>query len=363
MAQRVRPVLVAPDKFKGTLSAEEAAALIGRGLAGAGVEPLELLPVSDGGEGAVEAIVRARAGRVATATVSGPLGETVTAAFGLVDDGRTAIVEMAQASGLWRVEPERRDAWSASSRGTGELIAHAIDAGARQIVVTAGGSATTDGGRGALEALGAIFADRSVDLEALAQRLRRVKLLVACDVQNPMCGPNGAARAFAPQKGADAETIARLEGRLERWAALARDATGKDPGPEAMAGAAGGLAGGLWAFAGAKLQPGAPLVLDTLGFDERMRESFAVVTGEGRLDDQTLSGKAVWEVSTRCRQAGVPCYAVVGLDDLDDFGKRMMNIEVVAASRDGQAASAADLERAARILAKRFSERENRSRS
>ena len=347
-------MLVAPDKFKGTLSAGEAAAAIGRGLAGAGVERVELLPLSDGGEGATEAIVRAKAGRIATATVTGPLGEPVTAAFGLLDEGKTAVVEMAQASGLWRVPAERRDAWSASSRGTGELIADAIDTGAREVIVTAGGSATTDGGRGALEALGARFTTRGADLDALGKRLRRTRLLVACDVRNPMCGPSGAARSFGPQKGADPATVERLEERLEAWAALARSTTGRDPSDEPMAGAAGGLAGGLWAFAGAKLRPGAPLILDTLGFDDRMRQALAVVTGEGRLDEQTLSGKAVWEVATRCRQAGVPCYAVVGVDALDEFGKRMMNIEVAASGRFGEPASSTDVEHAARLLARRI---------
>jgi len=354
ISSRSRPVLVAPDKFKGTLSAPEAAVAIGRGLAGAGVDRVELLPLSDGGEGTVEAIVRAKAGRIATATVSGPLGEPVTAAFGLLDEGRTALVEMGQASGLWRVPPERRYAWSASSRGTGELIADAIDAGAREVVVTAGGSATTDGGRGALEALGARFTASKADLHDLQERLRGVRLLVACDVQNPMCGPTGAARSFGPQKGADPETVELLEERLDVWAALARKTTSRDPAREPMAGAAGGLAGGLWAFAGAKLRPGAPLILDTLAFDDRMRQSLAVVTGEGRLDEQTLHGKAVWEVATRCRQAGVPCYAVVGEDALDAFGKRMMNVEVIASGRPGRPASAIDLERASRLVAKRI---------
>ena len=275
------------------------------------------------------------------------------AAFGLLDDGKTAVVETAQASGLWRVPPERRDAMAASTRGTGELIAAALDAGAREVIVTAGGSATTDGGRGALEALGARFTKRKADLDELRKRLRRVKLAVACDVRNPMCGPDGAARVFGPQKGADGETVAALEQRLEEWAKLAKRVTGRDPTDEPMAGAAGGLAGGLWAFAGAQLRPGAVLVLDTLGFDARMRDSFAVVTGEGRLDEQTLAGKALFEVATRCRQAGVPCYAVVGADALDAFGKRVIDLEIMAASGREGPASVEEIERAARLLARR----------
>jgi glycerate kinase len=348
-----RHFLVAPDKFKGTLSAPEVAAAIGRGIMATGDGEVELLPISDGGEGTAETLVRATRGTIATTDATGPNGERVSAAFGLLGDSRTAVVEVAQASGLWRVPADERDAWDATTRGTGELIAAAIDAGAREVIVAAGGSATTDGGRGALEALGARFRKTVANLGDLEARLRGIRLSVACDVRNPMCGPAGAARAFAPQKGADPETVERLEQRLSHWARLARKVTGRDPSAEPMAGAAGGLAGGLWAFAGASLRPGAALVLEALGFDARIRESFAVVTGEGRLDEQTLGGKAVFEVATRCRQAGVPCYAVVGVDALDAFAKRLMNIEVIAARPAGEA-SARDVEDAARRLARRI---------
>jgi glycerate 2-kinase len=353
-ARRPLPVLVAPDKFKGTLPAEEVAAAIGRGLVAGGVGQVELLPVADGGEGTLEALVRGARGRFVPAQAGDPLGRPVTAAFGLIAGDRSAVVEMAQASGLWRLAAEERDALAASTRGTGELIAAAVEAGARRLIVAAGGSATTDGGRGALEALGARFTKTTADLSELRRRLRGVELSVACDIRNPLCGPDGAARAFAPQKGADPETVERLERRLVDWARLARRATRRDPRAEPMAGAAGGLAGGLWAFAGAELRPGAALVLEALGFDDRMRESYAVVTGEGKLDQQTLAGKTLFEVATRCRQGGVPCYAVVGVDVLDRFGKRLMNVEVEAAARDLQPAGPEQLERAARRLAKRL---------
>jgi glycerate kinase len=326
---------------------------IGRGLVAAGVESVELMPLADGGEGTMDALMRAHHGHLATAEVSDPLGRPVSAAFALLDDGRVACVEMAQASGLWRVGPEARDPLGSSTRGTGELIAAALELGARRVIVTAGGSATTDGGRGALEALGARFTKRMADLTVLRKRLRGVKISVACDVRNPMCGPEGAARVFAAQKGADAERIDELENRLEEWATLARKTTGRDPADEPMAGAAGGLAGGLWAFAGAELRQGALAVLEALDFDTRMLDAFAVVTGEGRLDEQTLHGKAVFEVATRCRQSGVPCYAVVGRDDLDAFGKRLLNIEVAAASEFPSSAHPGDVERAARRLAHR----------
>ena len=343
-----RPVLVAPDKFKGTLDAAQVAAAIGRGLLAGGVEEVRLLPVADGGEGTMEAIVRARGGRILGAAATDALGREIGAAFAVLDGGRVAVVEQAQASGLWRLRDHERDAVAASSRGTGELIRAAIDAGATEVVITVGGSATTDGGRGALEALGAHFTSRTADLRELRRTLRGVKLSLACDVRIPMCGPDGAARTFAPQKGASPDEVGKLERRLVAWARLARNTTERDPGAEPMAGAGGGLAGGLWAFAGAALRPGAALVLDTIGFDPQMRGSFAVVTGEGSLDLQTLRGKAVFEVATRCRQGGVPCYAVPGADRLDAFAHRLMNVEVEAAARDGVVASEADIERAGR---------------
>jgi glycerate kinase len=349
-----RPVVVAPDKFKGTLAAADAAAAIGRGLLAGGVEDVRLLPVADGGEGTMDAIVRGRSGRILGAPATDALGREIGAAFAVLEGGRVALVEQAQASGLWRLRDDELDAVAASTHGTGELIRAAIDAGAREIVVTVGGSATTDGGRGALEALGGHFTSRTADVRALRRTLRGVKLLVACDVRTPMCGPDGAARTFAPQKGAGPEEVEQLERRLVAWARLARDQTGRDPRAEPLTGAGGGLAGGLWAFAGAALRPGAALVLDTIGFDAAMQESFAVVTGEGSLDRQTLRGKAVFEVATRCRQGGVPCYAVPGVDRLDAFEHRLMNIEVEAAARDATVASETDLERAARRMARRL---------
>ncbi|MEX0992719.1 MAG: glycerate kinase [Solirubrobacterales bacterium] len=350
-----RPVLVAPDKFKGTLPAGEVAVAIGRGLMSAGLEPVELQPIADGGEGSMDMLVHARDGDTLPAQVTDPLGRPVTAAFGLLDGGKSAIVEVAQASGLWRLAPEERDALAASTRGTGELIAAAIDAGARVLIVAAGGSATTDGGRGALEALGARFTEAKADLRALRKRLRGVKIVVACDVRNPMCGPDGAARVFAPQKGAQPQEVELLEEGLREWAALARRSTKRDPSDEPLAGAGGGIAGGLWAFADARLEPGAALLLDEADFNSRMLGSYAVVTGEGRLDRQTLDGKAVFEVGTRCRQSGVPCYAVVGHDDLGAFDHRLMNIDVEPAALPLQESNADDVEHAARRLGKRMS--------
>jgi glycerate kinase len=345
-------VLVAPDKFKGTLSAPEAAAAIGRGLVRSGFAHIELLPVADGGEGTMEALANALRGRIVAAQATDPLGRRVSAAFVLAEDGRLAVVEAAQASGLWRLAGSERDAVAASTAGTGELIAAAIEAGAREVIIGVGGTATTDGGRGALEALGARFNKRSADLREAHRRLRGVRLTVACDVRNPLLGTSGAARVFAPQKGADQDQVEVLEKRLRDWASLARRATGRDPSDVPMAGAAGGLGGGLWAFAGARLRSGAALVLDLVGFDARAQRGCMVVTGEGRLDDQTLHGKAVFEVATRARQAGVPCYVVPGEDALDPFGKRLLNIEAEGAGR-GPGAPAERVEEAARRLGRR----------
>ncbi|HZB06580.1 MAG TPA: glycerate kinase, partial [Thermoleophilaceae bacterium] len=291
------PVLVAPDSFKGTLSAREVAAAIAEGLREAGREAREL-PVADGGEGTMDVLVSALGGEVRTVSASDPLGRPVEAAFALLPDG-SAVVEIAQASGLGLVADDERDAWEASTRGTGELIAAAADAGAARIVVTVGGSATTDGGAGALAAL----SEAGLGASALPD------IEVVCDVRVPF---EDAPRIFAPQKGADPALVKRLEERLDELAATFP----RDPRGEPMTGCAGGLSGGLWAGLGAKLVPGAAYVLNAIGFDELMRESAFVVTGEGSLDEQTLQGKIVGELATRCRQGGITCHAIVGRNQL-----------------------------------------------
>jgi glycerate kinase len=300
------PALVAPDSFKGTLSAARVAAAIARGLRDGGREAVEL-PVADGGEGTLDVLVGALGGELVNVSVSDPLGRPVDASFALLADG-TAVVEAARASGLSLVAEGERDAFAASTRGTGELIAVAAEAGATRVIVTVGGSATTDGGAGALAALD----------EASA----KPKLEVWCDVRTAW---EDAARVFGPQKGADADTVKRLTRRMAKLAAGAP----KDPRGVAMTGAAGGLAGGLWAFRGAQLVPGAPAVLNAIGFDDLMRGAMLVVTGEGRLDRQTFAGKAVFEVATRARQSGVACHAVVGSSELEPFEERILDLQTV----------------------------------
>ena len=293
-------VLVAPDAFKGTLSAAEVAAAIGRGLTEAGV-PVDLCPVADGGEGTLTVLARALGAEIRTATVSDPLGRPIVASFGIAGD--TAIVETAAASGL---DLGDLDAMNASTFGTGQLIAVAVDAGARTVLVGVGGSATTDGGAGAIKALDGIEA----------------RLIVLCDVRTPF---EDAARIYGPQKGATTDQVRRLTRRLHT---VARRLP-RDPRGVPMTGAAGGLSGGLWAAFGAELVAGAPFVLDRLGFDVRLRRARAVVTGEGRLDSQSLAGKALSEVAVRARQMGVPSHAIVGSRALDTFGARILDLQAV----------------------------------
>ena len=302
-------VLVAPDSFKGTFSAREVARAIAGGLRDGGLEAEEL-PIGDGGEGTMDALVATLGGELHELGVSDPLGRPIEASFAILPDGR-AVVEMAQASGLALVKEDERDAWAASTRGTGELIVAAVETGASEVLVTVGGSATTDGGAGAVE--------------VLEEAGVKPRLEVLCDVRTVF---EDAPRVFGPQKGAGPRMVKRLERRLDKLAAKAP----RDPRGVRMTGAAGGLSGGLYAYMGAKLALGAAYVLDTVGFDERMRQARFVVTGEGRIDGQTLTGKAVGEVATRCRQSGVACHAVVGSNALEDFEIRLLDLASVTES-------------------------------
>lgn len=293
-----RRFLVAPDSFKGTFDATEVAEAVAGGIEAAGGQA-DRCPVADGGEGTMAVLLAALGGERRAAQVRDPLRRPIEASFGLLGGGETAVVEMAQASGLPLLAPEERDPERTDTFGTGELIAAAVAAGAKRVLLAAGGSATVDGGHGAIEALrqaGALDAVVSVD--------------VLCDVQTPY---EDAAHVFAPQKGASPEAVERLARKLDAFAAeLPRDPRGLQ-----MTGAAGGLSGGLWAH-GATLLAGADFVLDALDFDARLANADAVVTGEGRFDSQSLEGKVVGAIATRCAAAGKPLHLIVGQDGLRD---------------------------------------------
>ena len=299
--------LVVPDSFKGTFDAGEVAEAIGAGVEAGGGEA-ERCPVADGGEGTMDVLLGARGGERRGARVHDPLRRPIEAEYALLDDGETAVVEMAQASGLSLIAPEGRDAERADTFGTGELIAAAVAAGAKHVLVAVGGSATTDGGRGALEALRQSQAAFVLSPPYAPEKTNaeRVRIEVLCDVRTAF---EDAARVFAPQKGADSNVVARLTQRLDEFAAeLPRDPRGL-----AMTGCAGGLSGGLWAH-GAVLRPGAEFVLDALDFDARLTRADAVVSGEGRFDSQSLEGKIVGAIAERCAATDTPLHLIVGQD-------------------------------------------------
>ncbi len=316
-------IVVAPDSFKGSLSADRAARAIAAGIVRAvpGAEPV-LRPVADGGEGTVAAALRA-GWSPRTAVVTGPDGRPVEAVLALL--GTAAVVELATAAGLGLLD--RPAPLTATTRGVGELVRHALDLGAQRIVLGIGGSATTDGGAGMLQALGLRLLDargvevppggaglahlERIDSSGLDPRMAGVEFVVASDVDNPLTGPSGAAHVFGPQKGASDEDVRALDAALSRYAAvLARD-LGADVAAVPGAGGAGGTAAGALAL-GARLVSGAGLVCDLVGLPDALAGAALVVSGEGSLDEQTLHGKAPAEVARRAREAGVPCLAVAG---------------------------------------------------
>jgi glycerate 2-kinase len=323
-------VVVAPNAFKGTLTAPQAAAAIARGVREvfADAEVVEV-PVADGGDGTVEALVTARRGEYRTATVQGPLGDPVQARFGLIDSGRTAVVELATSSGLALIDASRRDPRRASTYGFGQLLEAARAQGVGEIIAGIGGSATNDGGAGMAQALGYRLLDgegndlpRGGAALAMLDRIEAsgfnrpgwtsVRVRVASDVTNPLTGPQGASAVYGPQKGADEQAVKELDAALARLARVIERDLGKHVAQLRGAGAAGGAGAGLVAFLDASLEPGAPLVVGATGFDERLQGADLVFTGEGRADEQTAFGKAPGEVAKRAAAAGVPVVLLAG---------------------------------------------------
>ncbi|HEX9080840.1 MAG TPA: glycerate kinase, partial [Holophagaceae bacterium] len=358
-------ILLAPDAFKGSLSAPEAAQAMARGFRKVFPDArLVECPVADGGEGTVRALVSARGGLLRRAVVSGPLGDPVEAVWGDLGRGQ-AVIEVAEASGWTRVPADRRDPRAASTRGTGELLRAVLEAGPREILVGLGGSATTDGGAGLLRALGARFLDAEgrelpeggaalarlsrIDLRTLDPRLAEAEILVATDVDNPLIGPRGAAAVFGPQKGASPEVVRELDAALATLARIATEETGRHVAEVPGAGAAGGLGAGLLWFTPARLRPGVDLVLEAMAFDRRLRGVDLVITGEGRTDAQTSMGKAPGGVAAAARRQGVPVVCLSG--GLGDGADLLLDrgVTVLAALPPGPMALEECLGRAAEL--------------
>ena len=321
-------ILLVPDSFKGTLSSRQVCQVMAGQLRRFFPQAqVKSIPVADGGEGSVEAFLAAAGGERRTRTVTGPFGEPVEAFYGILGDGRTAVIEMAACAGLplaeGRLNPER-----ATTYGVGELLLAAKEAGCTKAILGLGGSCTNDGGAGAAAALGAKFtrADgtafvptggtlgeiAALDVSPVAQALQGMELTAMCDIDNPLYGEAGAAAVFAPQKGADAAMVARLDAGLRHLGQVAARCLGRDFSHLPGAGAAGGLGFGMAAFCGAQLRMGIDAVLDAVGFDSLLPGTDVVFTGEGKIDSQSARGKVVSGVAVRCRQAGVPVVAVVG---------------------------------------------------
>jgi len=334
-------VVVAPNALKGSLSSFEAALAIARGVRAAD-STIEIvsLAIADGGDGTSAVLCAARDGVTRETIVPDPLGRPVRASFALLDNGRTAVLDVATASGLALLESHEQEPLSASSRGTGKLISSALDAGVETVILGVGGSATVDGGAGLLAALGVALLDESgmpipsggaglarlsrIDLSRAHPALARVKLRLACDVDSPLLGPLGAATLFGPQKGATPEAVFELEENLSHFANVIERTTGRDVRNLVSGGAAGGIAAGLVGVLGATLEPGIDLVLETVGFDQALIGADLVITAEGLLDQQSLRNKGPYGVGHRAKRRGVPVIALVGgiADDVHpgDFG-------------------------------------------
>jgi glycerate kinase len=322
-------IVVAPNAFKGTLTAPQAAAAISRGVREVfpDADVVEV-PVADGGDGTVEALVTALHGEFRSVRVDGPLGDPVDARYGLVASGRTAVVELAASSGLALIPALRRDPMKATTYGFGQVLEAARGAGVSQVIAGIGGSATNDGGAGMAQALGYRLLDarghdvprggaalarlQSIDPSGFDRSWRSVGVKVACDVTNPLTGPEGASAVYGPQKGADPDMVRELDAALARLSQVIERDLGRRVSDVPGAGAAGGAGAGLIAFLGAELVPGAPLVVEAAGLDQKLKGAALLITGEGRADEQTAYGKAPGEVARRAQAAGVPVVLLAG---------------------------------------------------
>ncbi|NGZ87216.1 glycerate kinase [Duganella aceris] len=322
-------IVIAPDSFKESLTAMAVASEIEAGFREFFPDAQYVkLPVADGGEGTVQAMIDASGGRRVELQVTGPLGEPVAAFYGLMGDGETAVIEMAAASGLELVPPARRNPLYSTSYGTGQLILNALDAGARRFVLGVGGSATNDGGAGMLQALGGRLIDAAgaelnagggalaalarIDLSAMDKRLKECVFDVACDVTNPLVGPRGASAIFGPQKGATPEMVEQLDANLRHFASVIARDLGQDVAEIPGAGAGGGIGAGMMVFLGGRLRPGSEIVTAAVGLDAAVADADLVITGEGRIDGQTIHGKTPIGVARVAQRHGKPVIAIAG---------------------------------------------------
>ncbi|WP_318433434.1 glycerate kinase [Photobacterium leiognathi] len=322
-------IIIAPDSYKESLTAMEVATAIENGFRQVipNAEYIKL-PMADGGEGTVQSLVDASNGTIIERSVTGPLGEQVNGFFGLMGDGKTAIIEMAAASGLHLVSPELRNPMLTTSFGTGELILTALDKGVEHIIVGIGGSATNDGGIGMAQALGVRFLDENnkqisygggaldrlhrIDISDIDPRLVSVKLEVACDVDNPLCGEKGASQVFGPQKGATPEMVTQLDNNLAHYAEIIKRDLGKDVKDMAGAGAAGGMGAALLGLFNAQLRPGIEIVMDAVNLADVLKDADLVITGEGRIDSQTIHGKTPIGVARTAKRFNKPVIGIAG---------------------------------------------------
>lgn len=322
-------IVIAPDSFKESLTALEAAQAIENGMRKVLSEAnFVKIPMADGGEGTVQSLVDATEGRIITKTVTGPLGEPVEAFFGISGDKKTAVIEMAAASGLHLVPNEKRNPLITTTRGTGELIIAALEYGIEHIIIGIGGSATNDGGAGMAKALGIKMLDAAgkeiaegggalaeiaaINTAAVDPRLASVRIEVACDVDNPLTGPRGASAIFGPQKGATPEMVQQLDANLSHYADMIRKEIGTDIEQIAGAGAAGGLGGGLMAFLSAELKSGVDIVLEATKLEDQLKDADFVITGEGKIDGQTVFGKTPIGVAKTAKKHSIPVIAIAG---------------------------------------------------
>jgi glycerate kinase len=322
-------IVIAPDSFKESLTAMQVATAIEKGFKEIFPDAQYVkVPMADGGEGTVESMIDATKGRQISASVTGPLGTNVDAFWGLLGDGKSAVIEMAAASGLHHVPPELRNPLNTTSYGTGELLLAALDHGVERVILGIGGSATNDGGLGMMQALGAKFSYSdgqslpfgggaltglsSIDLSELDKRLAQISIIVACDVNNPLCGDRGASAVFGPQKGASPEMIQVLDKALYKYGKLMAQMTGREVIDIAGAGAAGGMGAALLGFLGAELKPGVEIVIDALGLADIVCDADLVITGEGRLDSQTITGKTPIGVAKVAKRFNRPVIALAG---------------------------------------------------